>query len=300
MEPIDSTRPITHEELKKGSLDHIYMRRTLREWAQVCGEPNNFELQPEQEEEPASVTPPVVEEEKEAEAKLEPEPIPEDWLTGVDEPRIAPDPIERILGMEDVLVPPDDASGSQPAVDSRQEEPTSIASEIPPDSSYDTTTSSTTPPATQREPSLSTFSASLHQLPTSLASPTVAEPSIATSSVTPTSSVPGSSSSIPDASLPFPEPPADSSEPPEPVFSQRGLQETGRLDGLDQEHAEHLQKLSSTQEKTPQSSTVVQDVKEVEAKEAEAEVKESSNSDLEYNPRFGGLYDKLQNIIRGS
>jgi hypothetical protein len=45
LQPIDSTRPITDEELFCGStLDHVRMRRTLRYWAEATGDRNPFEI----------------------------------------------------------------------------------------------------------------------------------------------------------------------------------------------------------------------------------------------------------------
>lgn len=45
LQPIESTRPITDEELFCGStLDHVRMRRTLRYWAEATGDRNPFEI----------------------------------------------------------------------------------------------------------------------------------------------------------------------------------------------------------------------------------------------------------------
>lgn len=47
LQPIESTRPITDDELFCGStLDHVRMRRTLRYWAEATGDPNPFEIPP--------------------------------------------------------------------------------------------------------------------------------------------------------------------------------------------------------------------------------------------------------------
>ena len=45
LQPIESTRPITDDELFCGStLDHVRMRRTLRYWAEATGDRNPFEI----------------------------------------------------------------------------------------------------------------------------------------------------------------------------------------------------------------------------------------------------------------
>jgi len=98
MEPIDSTLPITNQDLTKETMDHVYMRRTLRFWANYCKEPNPFEIQSEETAKPA----PVVSEMTRQNESEQPTAV-DDWFSVVEQPKKAlQEPTEWILKMDDI------------------------------------------------------------------------------------------------------------------------------------------------------------------------------------------------------
>jgi len=98
MKPIDSTLPITNQDLTNETMDHVYMRRTLRFWANYCGEPNSFEIQSEETTNPTPVVPQVM-----GKTESEQSTVVDDWFSIVEQPKkVLREPIERLLGMDDI------------------------------------------------------------------------------------------------------------------------------------------------------------------------------------------------------
>jgi len=98
MKPIDSTLPITNQDLTNETMDHVYMRRTLRFWADYCREPNSFEIQSEETTNPAPVVPQVM-------RKIESEQstVVDDWFSIVEQSKKdLQEPTEWLLGMDDI------------------------------------------------------------------------------------------------------------------------------------------------------------------------------------------------------
>jgi len=98
MKPIDSTLPITNQDLTKETIDHVYMRRTLRFWADYCREPNPFEIQSEETTNPAPVVPQMM-----GKTESERPTAVDDWFSIVEQPKKAlQEPTEWILEMDDI------------------------------------------------------------------------------------------------------------------------------------------------------------------------------------------------------
>ena len=97
MKPINSTLPITDQDLTKETVDHVYMRRTLRFWADYCKESNPFEFQSEETTKPVSAEPKVT-----GKTEFEQPNVIDDWFSGIKQSKALQEPMERILEMEDI------------------------------------------------------------------------------------------------------------------------------------------------------------------------------------------------------
>ncbi|KAF9451518.1 hypothetical protein P691DRAFT_773071 [Macrolepiota fuliginosa MF-IS2] len=298
MEPMDSTQPITNEELTEETLDHVHMRRSLREWSQYLGVRNPYEVYPAD----AKEKRPVVPAEKTTDTQtVKSNTTPaedanpqkseaaslEEWLSSdVPQPKVTREPIELILEMEDIQ--------AAAKVPEEVEIKDALAEEIMPPAS---STSSTTLPG---ETTVSTTQTTTTQPVDS--PPSATEPQPSSSSPLPEQSTP------PEAFTPGPTETQASSPPPPPPKHQKSkaeqkelsaqLQEARRLGDL--VRSPKKPKSTPASEKQPKDKTAVQEVKEINAKEVTEPGVQDESSNLEANPRFGNFFDKLQEIFKKS
>lgn len=291
MKPIESTRPITNEELTDGSLDHVHMRRVLREWAEYLGVRNPHEVYPEESEVQTETTAEAGESIPTAvEPKRKPEsvPPPDEWLSSDTPPEAEAirEPIEQILEMEDIRATATVAVGTGEEAQTGKtslEEPVSSVSDA----------SSTLPPEEPTQPATSAID------PTPVPTEPQHEPS----------PLPGHSKPfelyIPEATAAQSSSPASAPSKPQKSKVDREeleaqLQEAKRLGDL--VRSSKKRRNTRVAEKKLENEATTQESEEVQTKEEVKEVKqeESNSSDLEPNPRFGNFFDRIQEIFKKS
>ncbi|KAF5355139.1 hypothetical protein D9756_005458 [Leucocoprinus leucothites] len=266
MEPIDSRQPITNENLTKGNMDHVYMRRALREWAKYCGEPNPFELQPEEKTKPMSAGSTVATNEEEFKPV---QPDLDDWHSDIHQPDAVQKSIEPASDKEDIQVAGKSAK-------SQAESDLWLKQLFPP------TPRRTTPNLSIEEMSRMASSpfADLESAETDTpdSSPSTSPPSTNPSTLLDST---GTDSDVPQHSS-----------------AEAELQDAP---WLQKSNGSSSDVLSDAQEDVFRPKSLAEETKEVEGASGEGSgLKESSNAGPEPGTSSRKLYDILQDIIKGS
>jgi hypothetical protein len=260
MKPIDSTRPITNEDLTEEKLDHVHMRVALRDWARFLNERNPYEEYPDeqakgegQELEPLSSLDEMDERIEESLSMSE-----EVWTSDVSKPDPVRDPFEEILDMEDINL-----TGAKM-------EPVGVtndATEIPQSVSAPSTVIDSTSPSNELG----------HKQEPSLTTPPVAQ----------STSQSSSPASTPEVEVREQGPKQRNREVETQLVEAKRLRELARSTGKPKEkqNAKTKSKNKGKRHKVmPKSDTR----------------KVADKQDVEPQSRFGGLFSRIQNLFGGS
>ncbi len=304
MKPIESTRPITNEELTQESMDHVYMRRTLREWARYLKVRNPHEVYPEEKEQDVKSVGTKSEELREPISTVTTEknsgrtksPSPSDEWTTRTTPRarMMREPIEQLLEMEDIMATTQVPINPQGEVLQLQDALTkapSSSSEVEVPSGEPTIP----PPQPQQSDRL------LETQPTSAADPTTTSTDSLPRTeqlIPPDPQVPGAVEAEPPSRL---QPLLFRSKPSKSEVHHQDLEarfeEATRPEDLSYKGSNLGMKQEESNAARPQEGAKLK-VPLENAAGKEGTKEESSSSGLEQNPRFESFFNRLQGLLK--
>jgi hypothetical protein len=295
MQPIDSTRRITNADLTNETLDHVFMRRTLRQSAAFLNERNPYEIYPTNSEESQENTQENIRMSR-RERKA--------WFSDAVPPRVTRDPFQQVLEMRDsqLTAPrPHAKENSEPEKPPASPQHTTSNGDSSHESAIAATTSPTTPstPFVNHSPTL----------------PSERQPSAPSNLPPQIESSASSSSTINNPTIPLPFTFTTDSDMSQPCTPTSPGPEKPNLSPI--EFVVLPPKEARKQGKTPIEFLTheqkplgpnprrhrhrhLQVAAEGKAKLAEEVAEEPKNSKPEHSSRLGGLYDRIMGIINNS